>query len=216
MPEYPIIEILTNFATQVVNYIPNVVSAIILLIIGLVVGKIAGRVVKEIIVRSKVERYITEGRRLPISLGDILSVITRWWIYLAFITAALSKEVLGIQTLAEWIATINAFIPNVVGAVLIIVVGYAIGEYVRQQIERSGTLHAGIVARIVYFFILYVAVAMALPVLGIPATLVNAILLAIVGSLSLGLAIAIGLGLKDVIAKAAESYLGTSKRRRRR
>jgi len=215
MTEYPIVQILSNFATQVANFVPNVISAIILLVIGLVVGKIAGRVTKEVVVRSRVEKYITEGRKLPVSLADILSVIVRWWIYLAFITAALSREVLGIPTLAEWIARINAFIPNVVGAVVIMVVGYAIGEYIRQQIERSATLHAGIVARVVYFFILYVAVAMALPVLGIPATLVNAILLAIVGSISLGLAIAIGLGLKDVIAEAARSYLGTRKKRRR-
>ena len=215
MVEYPIATILANFATGVANYIPNVISAVILLIIGLVVGKIIGRIVHEVIVRAKIERYLTEGKRLPINLADIFSTIAKWWVYLAFITAALSEEVLGIPTLAAWMAEINAFIPRVVGASIVIVVGYALGEYVKNQMKKTETLYADIVAKVTFFFIMYVAIAMALPMLGISATLVNAIMLVIIGSIGLGVAIAIGLGLKDAIATLAMQYVAVKKRRKR-
>ena len=214
MGEYPITKILSNFAAGVVNYTPNIVSAVILLVIGLVVGKILGKITKEAIVRMKLEKYLAEGRKLPVSLADIFSVIVRWWVYLAFITAALSKDVLGVPTLAMWMAEINAFIPNVVGAVIIIIVGYVLGEYIRDQISRSETLYATVVAKITFFFIMYVAIAIALPILGIPATLVNSILLVIIGSIGLGVAIALGLGLKDVVAEIARDYLRPKRRRR--
>ncbi len=216
MAEYPIATILANFATSVANYIPNVISAIILLLIGLVVGKVIGRIVHEIIKRAKIERYLTEGRKLPVNLADIFSTIARWWVYLAFISAALSEEVLGIPTLAAWMREINAFIPRVVGATIIIVVGYALGEYVKNQMKRTETLYADLIAKLTFFFIMYVAIAMALPMLGIPATLVNAILLVIIGSIGLGFAIALGLGLKDAIATLAMQYVPAKVKKRRR
>jgi hypothetical protein len=215
MVEYPITTILSNFVVGVANYIPNIVSAVILLVIGLVVGKVLGKITREAIVRMKLEKYLTEGRKLPISIADVFSVIVRWWVYLAFITAALSENVLGIPALATWMSEINAFIPNVVGAVIIIIVGYILGEYIRDQITRSETLYATIVAKVTFFFIMYVAIAMALPILGIPAVLVNSILLVIIGSIGLGMAIAIGLGLKDVIAEISREYLKPTKRKRR-
>jgi len=67
-------------------FLPNLIAAIILLIIGLVVGKIVGRVVKEILVRIKLDYYVTETHRPPVSLANLFSVVSRWWIYLAFLT----------------------------------------------------------------------------------------------------------------------------------
>jgi hypothetical protein len=47
---------------------------------------------------------------------------------------------------------------------------------------------------------------MALPLMGIETFIVNAVLLVIVGSVGLGLAIAIGWGLRDTIAAMAKKY----------
>jgi hypothetical protein len=67
--------------------------------------------------------------------------------------------------------------------------------------------YSDIVAKILFFLILYISIAMALPLVGIDPTLVNNILLVIIGSVGLGLAIAIGLGLKDTIARMAKKKL---------
>lgn len=207
----PLADVLENFVSATINYIPNVISAIILLIIGLIVGKVVGRIVKEVLVRIKLDKYLMGEKKMPISITNILSVIVRWWIYLAFITAAVSKEILGIETLANWMTTINNFIPKVVGAALIIIVGYILGEYIKEQINKTKTIYANLVGKVMFFLILYVAVAIALPILGIPAGLVSNILLVIIGSLGLGVAIALGLGLKDVVRDVAKQYLKTKK-----
>ena len=207
----PLTTVLDNFITSAVNYVPNVISAIILLVVGLIVGKIVGRVLKEVLIRIKLDRYLLGEKKIPISITNILVVIVKWWIYLAFITAAVSKEILGVETLANWMATINNFIPNVVGAALVVIVGYVIGEYIKDQINKTKTVYANMVGKVMFFLIMYVSVAIALPILGIPATLVNNILLVIIGSLGLGIAIALGLGLKDVIADIAKQYLKKKK-----
>ncbi len=203
----PIVDVLANLGAQTANYVPNVVSAIILLVIGLVVGKILGRGVKELLKRVKLDYYVTETHKPVISISDLFAIIIRWWIYLAFIAAALSREVLGIPALAEWMAEITGFVPNVVGAVAIVVVGYIIGEYIRGQMKKMKEIYASLVGKILYFFILYVAVALALPILGIPSTLVNNILLVVIGALGLGVAIALGLGLKDAVSEVSKKYV---------
>ncbi|HLD48813.1 MAG TPA: hypothetical protein VJB11_00445 [archaeon] len=200
-----LLTILETLGDQAVGFIPGLVGAAILLIIGLIVGKIVGRVVKEVLLRVNLDYYVTENKKPVISLADMFTVITRWWIYLAFVAAAVS--VLSISELTLWVRQILNFIPNIVGAALIIAAGYVIAEYIKTHIKKTGTLHGALVAKILTFFILYVAIALALPVLGIPSTLVGNILLVIIGSLGVGIAIALGLGLKDAVADVSKRYV---------
>ncbi len=200
-------DVLATLTAQTVDFLPNLVSAVILLVIGLVVGKVVGRVVKEVLDRVKIDYYVHETHKPVVSLSNLFGVIARWWIYLAFIAAALSREVLGITTLAIWITQINDFIPRIIGASLILVVGYALGEYIKGHIKSTKTLWGAVTGKILFFFVLYVSVALALPILGINATLVNNILLVIIGSVGLGLAIALGLGLKDAVNDVSKRYV---------
>lgn len=209
---FPIAKILERFATITINYIPNLVASIILLIIGLVAGKAVGILVKEVLVKLKIDEYIPLKKKKVISISDIFSIISRWWIYLAFISAALSEQVLGVPVIANWVASIMNFIPNIIGATVIIIVGYLLGEFIGNELKKSETHYGDLIGKVILFFIMYVAIAMALPLLGIPTTLVENILLIIIGSIGLGLAIAIGLGLKDVIAEMARRYLKESKK----
>jgi hypothetical protein len=202
-----IVSVLTGLGTDAIAFLPNLVTAVVLLVIGLIVGKIIGRIVKEVLVRVKLDYYVTETHKPVISLSDLFGLITRWWIYLAFISAALSREVLGIPALANWMAEITGFIPNVIGAAVIVVVGYVIGEYIKGQMKKTNKIYAALVGKVLFFFILYVAVALALPILGIPATLVNNILLIIIGSVGLGVAIALGLGLRDAVQDISKRYV---------
>jgi len=200
-----IVTILQSTWQSFVSFLPNILGAVVLLIFGLVLGKIVGRVVKEVLERVKLDYYVTETEKPIISLSSIFSLITRWWIYLAFIASAVS--VLGVTELVIWVKQILNFIPNIIGAALIVIVGYILAEYIRIQMKKMKEIYAAIVSKILYFFIIYVSIALALPILGIPATLVNNILLVIIASVGIGVAIAIGLGLKDAVAIVAKKYV---------
>lgn len=202
-----LVDILGTLTSNAVAFLPGLIGAIILLVIGLVVGKIVGRVVKEVLERVKLDYYVSETHKPVVSLSHLFSVISRWWIYLAFITAALSREVLGITALAVWIAEINAFIPRIIGASVIFVVGFVLAEYIKSHMKKTKSLWGNVVGKTIFFFVLYVSIALALPILGITSTLVNNILLVIIGSVGLGVAIALGLGLKDSVAYISNKYV---------
>jgi len=197
--------VLSNFVDSTVAFIPNLVGAIILLVIGLIVGKVLGRVVHEVLERINLDYYVTESKKPSFSITHLMVVIVRWWIYLGFIAAAVS--ILGITELTLWVRQILAFIPNIIGAALIVIVGYVLAEYIRKHLRNTQQVFASIVGKVLFFFIIYVAIALALPVLGISATLVNNVLLVIIGSVGLGLAIALGLGMKDAVSELSKKWV---------
>lgn len=207
----PLAIVLQSFADKILQYLPNIASAIVLLIIGLIVGKLAGRITRQALDKLNIDKYVFETKKPTFSISSMFSVIIKWWIYLAFIAAAFSEEILGIRTLSDWVTTLNAFIPKIVGAAIIIVVGYVLGEYIKEQIKKTETFYAALVGKVTMFFIVYVSLAIALPVLGIPATLVNSILLVIIGAIGVGMAIALGLGLKKPIEMVTTKYLKKAK-----
>ena len=71
---------------------------------------------------------------------------------------------------------------------------------------KTKKTYATLVGKVLFFFILYVAIALALPILGVPSALVSNILLIIIGSVGVGIAIALGLGLKDAVADISKRY----------
>ena len=192
------------FVNSSIAFLPNLLGAVILLIIGWIVGTIIGRITKELLVRFKVDQYVSKGRPI-IKLSEVFPLIFEWVIYLVFIQAAV--EVLGVTALVEFVRTLIGFIPGLLEAVIVVIVGYGIAEYVRVEIERAKLVYADIMSKVLFWLIIYIAVALALPLVGINPTLINSILLIVVGSVGAGMAIALGLGLKDAVAAAAKKYV---------
>lgn len=206
-----IFPILNQFTISFINFLPRLGGAIVLLIIGWVIGSLIGKAIKKIILRYKIdERIIKKGKIFKIS--EIFPLIISWLIYLVFIQIALSEDVLGIAILAEIVKKIVSFIPSLLEGVLIVVVGYILAEYIKEHVEKSKMIYSEIVANVLFFFVIYVSIALALPLWGIDPYLVNNILLVIIASIGIGLAIAIGFGLKDVVKREAEKYFKMRRR----
>lgn len=199
-----VLETLESLGASTVNFLPNIAIAVILLLIGWLIGWVVIRVARRILQWVKIDSYISHEGKSHFSLTKILPIVFAWFIYLAFIQAAV--EALGIPALVNVVGLILGFLPGLIGAILVIVAGYAIGEYVRRHVEASKVHYSEIIGKGLFFLILYIAVATALPLVAIDATLINNILIVIIGSAGAGMAIAIGLGLKDEVAAMAKRY----------
>lgn len=198
-------QLLVQLTNQSVTFLPNIVGAAVLLVIGLVLGKVIGRVVHEVLMRGRLDYYITESEKPAYSVAGIFSLIVRWWIYVAFITAAVG--VLQVEHLTLWLLDVRRFIPNVLGAAVIMVVGYVLAEYMKAHLKKTQKLWAAIVGKTLFFLVLYVSISLALDTLGVSASLVNNVLLVVIASVGLGVALALGLGLKDAVSDVGKRYV---------
>ncbi len=204
---------LTALWTSVLTSLPNVVLAVITLVVGFILGRLGGRIVREVLERADVDKYVSKHEHMNIDITGMAALVAKWVIYLAFIKQA--TLFLGIAAITDLFNSILLFVPGVVEAVVVILVGYALALYLKEQVITSKSIYSDVVGKTVFFLIVYLSIALALPFVGVNPTVVNNVLLVIMGSVGLGFAIAIGFGLRDVVAAAAKDYTKKFRGRRR-
>jgi di/tricarboxylate transporter len=206
----PLTTPLNDVLSSAIDFFPNLIYALILLVIGWIVGSIVERIVKTLMLRFKVDQYLNK-RGPMLRLTDIIPLIFEWGVYLIFIQEAVAKLELGFIT--QVVGVLYQEIPGVIFAVVISVVGYIIAEYVKKEIQKSRILYKGVMSSILFWLIIFVSFAIALKQTPIETTLMDQLILIIAGSVGLGVAIALGLGLKDTVNQVAKDQIKRTRRR---
>jgi len=135
-------------------FIINLILAIILIGIGIFSGKFVKFVLKKIIEKAGIEKTTRK------SFIELFLAVVKLSIYLLFISLALDQ--LGIPQLTSWLTSILVVIPALVGALILIAVGFAIAVYLRDLIEESNILGWEILSMILFYFVIYIFIIFAL------------------------------------------------------
>lgn len=126
----------------------NLALAIILLVFGFVLGRFVKYVLKKAIYQANLDRTIRA------SFIDLFLTVIKWAIYVLFVNLALIQ--VGIPQFTEWITSILVVIPALVGALILIAIGFAIAVYLREVIEESQILGWKTLSKIFFYFVIYV------------------------------------------------------------
>jgi len=196
---------LDAFFKSTVGFLPNLAYSVILLAIGWALGNVAGRAAKAIMVRFKLENYLA-NRTSMFKLSELVPIIFEWAVYLAFVQ--MSAQALGIAAIADFVNVVVGFIPGVAETIAIFVVGYVFADYASGQISKGGAGYSKATAKVLFWLIVYATAAVSLPLVMVNTITVSGALTLALAAFEIGLAIAFGLGLKDVIASAAKSGKG--------
>ena len=191
--------------------LPGFLVLLTLLLIGLVFGWLmrvlltrgaAALGLDRLMERSGVTSSLRRsGQRRPPS--DILGVIAFWAVFVFFATAGVD----AIAPVGSGSATalLLAFLPSAFAAVLIIVVGWLIANFLSRSIliaaVNARLPEARLLARVAHWGVLLFAVATALTQLGIGKEMVLVAFGITFGGLVLALALAFGLGGRDIAAE---------------
>jgi hypothetical protein len=145
------------------------------------------------------------GRAVPDARpSEVIGTIAFWFLFLGALAIAVSQ--LGITALDNFVASIVAYLPNVAVAILIFVLAGAIAAAAGGLVSRTlgGTAAGKIAATAAPVLIMGIATFMILDQLNIAPAIVEITYIALLGSVALGLAIAFGLGGRDVAARMLE------------
>ncbi|MBI2046927.1 hypothetical protein HYT26_02065 [Candidatus Pacearchaeota archaeon] len=171
-----------KFAIKDINsFIVNLIFAILIFVIGIFLAKFITFLIKRTIKRASMERVTTAS-----FIRLFLSVV-EWSIYLLFLSFALDQ--LRIPELTSWLTTILVVIPALVGASILIVVGFAVAVYVRDIIAESEIVGWNVLSMIFFYFILYVFMIFALKtaLISFDKDIVNKLLLIFTTIITLGI-----------------------------
>jgi hypothetical protein len=199
-----------DFWQQVVESLPRVIGALLLLLIGYMIAKAVSALVGKTLQRSRLDEHVHSGqggnviqRAIP-HPSNFAASITFWIIYLFAISVAVSA--LGIPALVEFVRGIYSYLPNVLAAILIFLAASAISALVATLAKNTmGDTPTGkVVATAGPLLVMGLAVFMILNQLKIAPEIVTLTYAALVGGMSLGMALAFGLGGREVAGRILE------------
>ena len=200
---------------SLVEQLPGVVAAVIVLIVGGFVAVILGHALKVVLEKLKVDHYVKKARltktightHVPALAGEIF----KWYIIILFLQQAVALINLG--TLSVLLGQFVGWLPSVIIAVLIILFGIAVANYVYYKtMEHTKQKGVKASAGILKFVILIMVIIMALKQIGVDVGILEHTFLLIIGALAIGIALALGIGMGLGLRKESEGVIKNIKK----
>lgn len=208
-----LIEPVERFYEKILLFLPNFLMSILILAIGIILAKILKVIVLKILNAVKLDRFSERSGLMELlkkggvkdSLSSVLAKIIGWITIIIF--AIISLRVLAIPMIESLFERFILYLPHVFVASLILLVGYALGNFFGRAAliasVNAGIRVSGFIGKAVKFTVFILAATMALEQLGIGKETVEIAFAIIFGGVILALAIAFGLGGRDI----AKEYL---------
>jgi len=217
MSSFDLGQSIENGFTKLFEYLPQVIGALLLLIVGYVIAKILQRVTREALTKLRFDHTISASpvgstvHRVIDRPTRFVSKTAFWLVMLGFVSFAVST--LNVPALTTIVSGIYSYVPDVVAAMAIFLVASTISAASAKFIKRvlGNTPTSNILRTVSPSIVMSIAVFMILNQLGIARDIVNITYVAIMGSLSLGLALSFGLGGRDLASRILEDAYRSGK-----
>jgi hypothetical protein len=205
---------LLNVWAGVINFVPILIIAIVIFAIGWVLAALIEKLVESLFKTLKVDSLLkgagTEEavRRAGYTLnsGAFVGALVKWFIIIVFLMASLN--ILGLGQVNDFLKQVVAYLPNVIVAVLILMVAAIVASAMQKTVVASAlaahSKYSELLGRVTKWSIWIFALLAALLQLGVAATLIQMILTALFAGIALAIGLAFGLGGKDVAARVIE------------
>jgi small-conductance mechanosensitive channel len=188
-------------------FIPNMIAAIALFIVGANVSSILFRLTEKLLYRLQFNQVLSkigvdewvQKSGLDVEPIKFIANCVKTVGYLA--TFLVVSEVVGLKQVSSALTGLASYIPNILGAGLILSLGIYIGNIVRQSLPKllaSNQIDIGeTVPALMQGVIVFIASIAAIGQLGIAPTLMQTLYLSFIGVISVATALALGLGLRS-------------------
>lgn len=199
---------------QLFQLVPLLFGALVILFAGYLVAKLLEKGTDKLLVRLGVNRWLERGgvldaversgwRARP---SRVFANLVFWFVMFAVLLVA--SNALGLESLANLFEQLVSYVPSVVAAIVIVLVGIVLGEFVDGLIMASaGALHGGpTLARVGRAGVVVLAIFMALQELGIAPDIVTTAFAILFGAVALGMALAFGLGNRDLAGEITREW----------
>lgn len=203
-----------SFAQVFGELLPALLGAMIILFAGYLLAKIVQRLTDRFLRRIQLNRMLERGgvmqavERSGANLNPTRVVANLVFWLVMFAVILLAANTLGLRSLADVFQELVSYIPSVIAAIVIILAGIVLGGFVGGLIGASaGALHGGrALARVGRGGVILLAVFMALQELGIATDIVTTAFAILFGAIALALALAFGLGNRDLAGEVTREW----------
>lgn len=197
-------EVFSGMVTSVIEATPRVLSAIILLLVMLIAAKVVERVLRFLLSRLKIDTLVAHAgidqilKRMGIrqSLERFVPRLAYFLLLLLF--AQVAAQIYGLNAISNAIEAAFGYLPNLIAALLLLIVGIAVAQFVgntiAQAAEESGLEMGTTLGQVASALILFVVGVMAASQLRIDTQIIRIVAICLLAALGLAFGLAFGLG----------------------
>lgn len=209
------------FVTRIGVFLPNFFFAVAIILIGWVICNVIKRVVVRLLKlcqfdalseRAGIKTILDRGG-IKQSASDILGLLVFWFLFLIAIVTTL--ETLNLSGATDTLHTIYLYIPKIVAALVTLILGLYFANFL-ENVTRTSCANAGLdqaasIGRAVYIGTAIFVVAGIFEILDIASEIVIWAFILVFGAICLALALAFGLGGRDVAGRYLQKWLEQKK-----
>ena len=194
---------------QLATFVPSIFPALAILLVGWLIAKGIEQVIIRALRVVTLDKFADQiGFATLLSKGgirrktsELIGAIIYWIVMLAVVMTTLNA--LNLTVAAELFQQIVGFLPNVIAAVFILIVGAFASAFlsatVRTATSNAGIVQAHVLGQAVQAVVVIFAVVAALQQLRVP--FFGDVFLIILAGISLGVGLAFGLGCKELAGR---------------
>jgi len=205
-----------NLLDSVISAAPKVAVGVILIVVGLIVAKLIEVSLRFVLTRIRfdhlMERAGIDKAMQRIGVRQQLNSFLPRLVYflVLFVLAKTAADTLGLIAISDAIGAFFAYLPNIVAALLLMILGTSIAQFasetVTQAARNSGIDFAPALGKLVSGLIVFVVSMMAIGQLKIDTNIVRIVTSFILGGAALAFGIAFGFGTRDIIRQITVGF----------
>jgi hypothetical protein len=201
----------SDMLTTIFGALPALFGAFLVLAIAYVVGRVAAGLIANLLAgfgfntileRLGLGKTPAEGERTPSEIVGYLVLVA-----IMLFAGIEALNLLNFELLAEGLAQFTAFAGQVILGLIIFAVGLYFANLAASTIRATGAAQARLLAIGARVAILVLAGAMALRQMGLANEIVNLAFALVLGAIAVAVALAFGLGGRDVAARQLEEWV---------
>jgi len=198
---------LNNLGLTLIEFIPALVAAVVVLVVGVFISLILSRLVTQIVNALRIDNLLSkigidkplQRAGLKLDPGKFLGEVVKWFLFFVFLLA--TADILGLDRLSEFLISVLVYLPNVIVAILILLVGLIAAHFtqrfVMHSVKAAGLMSSRFLGGVARWVILVFAILAALSQLGIAQYFISTLFTGFVAAVAIALGLAFGLGGKE-------------------
>ncbi len=196
----------------VARFLPNLVVALIIVILGWLIGSVIGKAIWQIFRSIRVDEALKKTgaedlmRRggMNLNSGAFVGGLVKWFIIVVFFIAAF--EVLGLSQVNAFLSqAVLGYLPQVIVAVLVLLVAGVLGDVVQRIVSSSARAaevrSANMLGTLARWSIWIFGLLVALSQLGIGVQIIQTLFMGVVVAIALAFGLSFGLGGQEAAAR---------------
>lgn len=204
-------------AERVSGYLPNLAAAFLLILAGMFTARLLRTLVEGIFAKARLDEYTSKVginevlARLGMGQSPAygLSFLIYWFVLFIFIVSA--ANAVNMTAVSELLERFLMFLPRLISGILILFGGLLFGRFLSEVVAGAAAANnvrgGEALARLIYGGVLVFASITAMEQLGLHTALISSAVQIVLASAGLALALAFGLGGRDLAAEFLRDFL---------